>query len=507
MRRVMSLWLPSWPIERRRRPSASRSASPANPVLVADWVGGRGIVTAVDPGLADSLTPGMALADARAMAPQAVVLNADPAGDAAALARLAAWCGRYSPWTAPDQPDGIWLDLTGAAHLSGGEHVLAEELIGRLKRFGLSARAAIAETPGAAWALAREGSAGIMAVPEGATRVALAPLPVRALRLAAETAELLDRLGLRRIGDLYKLPRPALVARFGFATAERLDQALGLLAEPLSPLPPAPIRSSHRRFAEPIQRPEDLAAATASLAEALCRRLAEAGAGARRLALNFYRLDGVVLTLEAGTAQASRDPRHLARLFAERLDRIEPDLGIEDMRLTALLVEPLGGEQAPLDGTGLGDGGADATLAALVDRLENRLGAGSVGRYRPRDSHIPERAAERVPALTTGAGGTPWQPDRLRPVRLLPRPEPIEATAPIPDDPPVQFRWRRRVHRVRAADGPERILGEWWRDPGEPALRDYYCVEDEEGRRFWLYRAGLHQAGTTPRWFLHGFFA
>ena len=449
----------------------------------------------------------MALADARAILPDVQVLNADPAGDAEALTRLAAWCGRYSPWTAPDQPDGIWLDLTGAAHLRGGEHVLAEELVGRIERFGLSVRAAIAETPGAAWALAREGNAKITVVPEGATRVALALLPVRGLRLAPETAELLDRLGLRRIGDLYNLSRPALVARFGFAAAERLDRALGLLPEPLSPLPPEPIRSSHRRFAEPIQRPEDMAAAIASLAEALCRHLAEAGVGARRLALNFYRLDGVVLTLEAGMAQASRDPRHLARLFAERLERIDPDLGIEDMRLTALLVEPLGNEQMPLDRGGSVKS-ADATLAALVDRLENRLGTGAVGRYCPRDSHIPERATERVPALSPGTGGTPWHPERPRPIRLLPHPEPIEATAPIPDDPPVQFRWRRRVHRVRAADGPERILGEWWRGADDDAmLRDYYCVEDEEGRRFWLYRAGLHQAGTTPRWFLHGFFA
>jgi len=456
----------------------------------------------------------MALADARAIEPGLVVLRADPASDMAALTRLAAWCGRYSPWTALDQPDGLWLDLTGAAHLRGGEAALAVELVARLERLGFSARAAIAETPGAAWALAREGREKVTVVPPGATRVALALLPVRGLRLAADTTELLERLGLRRIGDLYTLPRPALVARFGFAAAERLDQALGRLPEPLSPLPPAPIRSSHCRFVEPIQRPEDLAAAIASLADALCRHLAEEGAGARRLALHFYRLDGMVLTLEAGTAQASRDPRHLARLFAERLDRIEPDLGIEDMRLTARVVEKLEGRQATLNGTGAPDAAEDAALATLIDRLESRLGAGAVTRDRPRDSHIPERAVERVPALAPGAEGTSWHPDRVRPVRLLPRPEPIEAMAPIPDDPPVQFRWRRRVHRVRAADGPERILEEWWRGKrsqdssfaDERELRDYYCVEDMDGRRFWLYRAGLHQSGQMPRWYLHGFF-
>jgi len=330
---------------------------------------------------------------------------------------------------------------------------------------------------------------------------------VGALRLPLETIELMERLGLRRIGDLYKLPRPALVARFGLAAAERLDQALGRLPEPLSPLPPTPTRSSHRRFAEPIARPEDLACAIASLADALCRALGADGVGARRLALRFYRVDGVVLALEAGTAQASRDPRHLAHLFAERLDRIEPDLGIEDMRLEALAVEPLGPRQASLDRTGAGADRSDDALAKLVDRLENRLGAGAVMRLRPRDSHIPERAVERVPAFAAGEGGTPWDTLRMRPLRLLARPEPIEAVAPIPDDPPVLFRWRRMVHRIRASDGPERILGEWWRaDEEETALRDYYCVEDTDGRRFWLFRSGLHQPGSTPHWFLHGVF-
>jgi protein ImuB len=503
----MSLWLPSWPIERRRRPSGNRSARSANHTVVVEYVGGRGLLAAVDPRLADSIAPGMPLADARAIAPGLVALDADPTGDAAALMRLAQWCGRYSPWTATDGTDGIWLDVTGVAHLHGDEAGLAADLVARLKRQGLSARAAIADTPGAASALARAGTQPITVVPCGATRVALALLPVGALRLPLETIELMERLGLRRIGDLYKLPRPALVARFGLAAAERLDQALGTLPEPLSPLPPAPVRSSHRRFAEPIARPEDLAAAIAWLADALCRALAADGVGARRLALRFYRVDGVVLALEAGTAQASRDPRHLAHLFAERLDRIEPDLGIEDMRLEALIVEPLGPRQAGLDRAGAGADRSDDALAALVDRLENRLGAGSVTRMRPRDSHLPERAVERVPAFAAGAGGTPWDTQRPRPPRLLARPEPIEAVAPIPDDPPVLFRWRRLVHRIRASDGPERILGEWWRGPGEEtSLRDYYRVEDMEGRRFWLFRSGLHQPGVTPSWFLHGVF-
>lgn len=476
-------------------------------------MGGRGLLTAVDPCLAATLAPGMALADARAIEPDITILAADPAGDQAALARLALWCGRYSPWTAPSGSDGIWLDLTGAAHLRGGEGDLAHELVARLDRQGIKARAAVADTPGAAWAVAREGARPVTVVPPGAVRVALALLPVRALRLPRETIDLMDRLGLRRIGDLYKLPRPSVVARFGLVAAERLDQALGDLPEPLSPLPPEPIRARHHRFAEPIARPEDLATAIAALAQALCRFLAGDGVGARRLRLAFYRVDGVVITLEAGTAQPSRDPRHLARLFVERLDRVEPDLGIEDMRLEALEVEPLAERQTALAGApALGLPPGDAALGALVDRIENRLGAGAVTIHRPQDSHLPERAAKPAPVFATIKTGTPWSADRPRPIRLLPRPEPVEAMAPVPDDPPLLFRWRRRLHRVRAADGPERILGEWWRAREEESvLRDYYRVEDVDGRRFWLFRSGLHrpeaEAAPPPRWFLHGIFA
>jgi len=529
MRRVMSLWLPGWPIERQRRAGGSLSAPSAKPAVVVDWVGGRGVLTAVDPALAASLAPGMALADARAIEPGITVLAADPAGDQAALQRLALWCGRYSPWTAPAGGDGVWIDLTGAAHLHGGEGDIAHELVARLERQGIKARAAIADTPGAAWAMARAGARPVTVVPPGAARVALALLPVRVLRLPSETVELMERLGLRRIGDLYKLPRPSLVARFGLTAAERLDQALGNLPEPLSPLPPEPVRAAHRRFAEPIARPEDLAAAIASLAQALCRFLAADGMGARRLRLAFYRVDGAVIALEAGTAQPSRDPRHLARLFVERLDRVEPDLGIEDMRLEALGTERLAEKQAALAGAlPAGSAVGDAALAALVDRLENRLGAGSVTLHRPQDSHLPERAANPAPVFATVKSGAPWPLDRPRPIRLLARPEPVEAVAPVPDDPPLLFRWRRHLHRVRLADGPERILGEWWRekeekryagekgwrggfspaDEQEGALRDYYHVEDMEGRRFWLYRAGLHRPeAAAPRWYLHGVFA
>ena len=513
--------------------------------MLAATVGNRRLVTAADAAAqAMGIAPGLALTDARALHPALAVAPADPVGDAAALVRLAAACGRYSPWTAPHGADGVWLDITGCAHLRGGEESLAAELVERLAGQGIAGRAAIADAPGAAWAVARCGNAQIAVVPPGGARAALAALPVMALRLDPVVAMELERLGLRRIGDLYDLPRSALAPRVGTVAMQRLDQALGAAPEPLSPLPPQPPRWVRRRFAEPIATPEALAAAMGGLLEPLCRRLAGERLGARRLVLRLYRVDGTSAAAAIGTARPSRDRRHLLRLLAERLVEIDPGLGIEDMVLAATAVEDLAAAQVKLPlsprrervipearGNVLPflesqktarqvargmlaaegrerDGTDPAELAALIDRLANRLGSAALCRLMPQESHLPERVARPAPVLAPMARAG-WDPERLRPVRLLPRPEPIEAVAPVPDDPPLFFRWRRRQHRVRRADGPERICGEWWRSAAAAAeeLRDYYHVEDEAGRRFWLFRAGLYRPYAPPRWFLHGLFA
>ncbi len=499
MRRVMSIWLARWPIDRCHGTGAPPDKGP---FVLAAAVGNQRLVSAVDgAAAAEGIAPGMPLADARALQPDLAVAAADPAGDAAALVRLAQWCGRYSPWTAPDAPDGIWLDATGCAHLHGGEAGLAAEAVERLARSGITCRAAIADSAGAAWGVARFGGARTAIIAEGgAFEAALASLPVAALRLAPETAAMLARLGLRRIGDLYPLPRPALVLRFGAGLAIRLDQALGRCAEPLSPLPPPPLRWARRRLAEPIATAEALRAATAGLLETLCRHLAAAGEGARRLDLTLYRVDGTPQAASVGTARPSHEPRHLLRLIEERLGAVDPGLGIEDMVLAAAVAEKQPAAQLALDRV---TAGAGDDLAALVDRLAARLGEAAVRRPLLRESHWPERAVRFVPPLDPAAGAAAV--DRWRPVRLLARPEPVEAVAPVPDDPPLLFRWRRLVHRVRHAEGPERVAGEWWR--GGDALRDYYRVEDEDGRRFWLYRAGLHRPATPARWYLHGVFA
>ena len=449
----------------------------------------------------------MGLADARALYPDLGVGEADFAGDSAALARLARWCQRFSPWTTPCGVDGIFLDITGCAHLFGGEAGMADQAVARLMRSGIECRAAITDSPGAAWAVSHFGGGAVSVVPFGGTRMALADLPVAALRLEVEVATLLTRLGLRRIGELYAMPRAALALRCGESVALRLDEALGQAPEPLSPLPAERRCWSRRSFAEPITAPEAIAAATRGLLDSLCRRLSEESMGARKLSLALYRVDGRIEEAAIGTALASRDARHLWRLFEERLPMLDPGLGVEDMMLTADIAETLSPAQLGLRGgmekAGSGEGMTD--LAALIDRLAIRLGPQALARPVPQESHLPERAVRFAPVLGGRPAAKLWNPQKQRPVRLLARPEPIEAMALVPDDPPFFFRWRSLQHRVRRADGPERIEGEWWRKAEEP--RDYYRVEDEDGRRFWLYRAGLFQPQVLPRWFLHGVFA
>jgi protein ImuB len=506
----MSLYLPRWATERRDGSLTLSAVVDDKPSVLAISVGSRRLVSAVNAAAeAQGILPGLPLADARAQLPGLAVAPADPQGDAEALLKLAKWCGRYSPWTAPHGPDTILLDITGCAHLAGGEDRLGAELAERLKRRGITARIGIADTIGGAWAISRE-AAPVAAIAPGETRAALAPLSVRALRLDADMVAALERLGLSRIGDLYPLPRAELAARFDEALMARLDEALGEGREAISPLPPAPPRWTRRCFAEPIATPEAIAAAARLLIEALCRHLHDEVLGARLLVLMLHRVDGESRSLAIGTARPSRDAGHLFRLFRERLEDIDPGLGIEDLVLAARTVEELEAKQLPLTFRPSPPLGAergmwsDDDILTLIDRLANRLGARSVGRFLPRESHLPERAQRFVFAFAPLAH-KPWDRDKLRPVRLLPRPEPIEAVAEVPDGPPLLFRWRQRPYRVARADGPERILGEWWRGEREATLlRDYYRVEDEAGRRYWLFRSGLYRPEAKARWFMQG---
>jgi protein ImuB len=510
MRRVISLFLPTFATDRLRRERPA-DAPPEAPLVTATREGQRRILAAADANSrAVGLDAGMTVAHARALVPDLVLAEAEPERDAEVLQRLGVWAlKRYSPLVAVDPPDGLWIDATGCAHLFGGEERMLTDLLARLQRSGFRATAAIAGTTGAAHALAR--FAGPLAVlPEGGERRAMAPLPLTALRLRPETLSGLRRLGFETAGDLYDVPRAPLVRRFGPEPMRRLDQALGLSAEPLDFLAPPELSRARAGFVEPIGTAEQLLTAIRDLAQALCRDLLVAGLGARRLDLAFHRVDGDVQALRIGTAAPSRDPAHLARLLSDRLDRVDPGFGVEIMELTASLAEPLDARQlaSRLSEGRSGGERRSGDLAGLVDTLANRLGAARLYRLAPVESDVPERSCRVVPPLAPAVGSS-WPEGWPRPTRLLTPPEPVETMALLPDHPPVQFTWRGRRHRIRAADGPERIFGEWWRGDGEThAVRDYFQVEDEKGSRFWLYRSGdgLDPGTGSQRWFIQGIF-
>ena len=495
----------------------------------------------------EGVVAGTALADARAALPALLSRRAELDADRIALLKLARWAGRYGPNRHTDGDDGLWIDITGAAHLFGGEECLLDDLTRRLASFGVSANAGLADTLGAAHALARFGcpaGAAWALAPPAATRDAIAPLPVEALRLDGPRVLLLKRLGLRRIGQLYDIPRDSLSRRFrskdaAAAVLMRLDQALGQAAEPRRPMHHPPVLSATRSFADPLISSEALEATVAQLCAELATALAAKGLGAKAVRLALYRADGTCAEVEAAMSQASRDGPHIMLLLKEKLAVIDAGFGIDVLRLDAVRVERHGAHQDTFAASRARQG-----PGALIDKLANRFGAAAVSVLCPRGSHIPERAEARVPALhvfhaqpppqggqkgekkSEGAAGVtasyqpPWPYGRTasRPAFLLTRPERIDVLAEVPDGPPERFTWRRVERRVVRAQGPERITPEWWRhiasadNQKRSRPRDYYTIEDHEGAAYWVFRHGLYGiedggGGDPPRWFLHGLFA
>ncbi len=498
------------------------------------------------------LVVGQSLSDARALLPDLVLRELDEGFTTQVFADFADWHSNASPIVAVHDDVAPWgdlmLDITGVAHLFGGEEKLLDRLLGRLRELGFTVTGAIADTIGAAWALAHFAPGRIIGGSELVQ--VLAGLPVAALRLTESQVFGLVQMGLKQVGQLYGRDRKALQARFGQSLLLRLDQALGGIEERITPRLPIPDYYAERRFAEPIGYLDDVLMTMRDLAIQLGLRLGTAQQGAQGFHLMLYRVDHKVMTLSVNAARATRDPDHIASLFVHRSDRLgseyDAGFGIDSIRLAATSLAPLADVQVGAFGTD--DGAAD--LDRLFDRMSSRLGPLAVVRSKPVDTHIPERAVrlEPVVARTDDDPGARPDPDLPRPLRLLPAPEPVDVIAEVPDGPPKRMVWRRVSYKVLKASGPERIEAEWWRSgqrlalleappsrekksdprddaqrkrPGLPVgeaspladfdpdavTRDYYIVEDDGGRRFWVFRVGLYGAESRPRWFLHGFFA
>lgn len=443
---------------------------------------------------------GMVVADARAVLPELEIIIHESGQEEKLLRNLALWCTRFSPDVAIDFSDGLMLDITGCTHLWGGEDQYMLDIKSRLMQMGYSVSIGIASTIGLAWAAARFGRKTPI-VPVGYEREVLQDLPPNALRIEPAVSERLFQLGLSRIGQFMDMPANALRRRFGANLITRLEQALGLHVELIQPVKATPLYEERLPAMEPIRTATGIEIAIGQLLEQLCLRLGREEVGLRTACLQCFRLDGRIESVNIGTNRPSRNVEHLFRLFALHIARIEPDLGIELFVMQALTVEPMSPAQEALWEQEHQE--EKSNIAALADRLTNRLGKEAVYRLLPVAQYWPELSVCRSSSLQEQSAIL-WERRSPRPVRLLSRPQAITVSVPLPDYPPILFIHNGTIHRIAKADGPERIEAAWWLESGEQ--RDYYQVEDESGARYWIFRKG-HYATGNPGWYLHGYFA
>ncbi|MCU0419898.1 MAG: DNA polymerase Y family protein [Cyclobacteriaceae bacterium] len=490
LRYLATDWFSLHQPERKQHPFVLRSLSH-----------GRMIVTAANAQAEQNgISKNRALADARALVPGLDVADDEPEKIQRVLAKLAEWCIRFTPCVALDPPDGLWLDVTGCAHLWGGEERYLNDIIHRISARGYQVCAAMADTPGAAWAVARYAAQPGVVPPQQHVQ-ALLPLPPQALRLEPAITERLHKLGLHRIQQFINLPRASLRKRFGVPLLQQLDKATGQEWEILVPIRPIEPYQERLPCLEPIVTATGIEIALRQLLENLCGRLRQEQKGLRAAVFKGYRVDGKTEHISIATSRASRQGVHLFKLFELKIASMEPGMGIELFVLEAPVVEDLLPAQEKM--WKASGGWDDERLAELVDRLATKVGSGVIHRYMPAEHHWPERSFAKAASLEEEPSMA-WRTDVLRPLYLLPIPQRIEVTAPIPDYPPMLFRYREKVHKIVKADGPERIEQEWWLQQGQH--RDYYRVEDEEGNRYWLFRLG-HYHDKTFQWFLHGYFS
>ncbi|MCF8466134.1 MAG: DNA polymerase Y family protein [Sneathiella sp.] len=509
MKRFVAIWLVRWPIDCRRQQTPGREAPFA---LTSEMSGGVRLYAVNDVAAALGLGYGMTLANARAMVPELVVTQGTPEKDAERLLALADWCGRFSPWCALDGGDGIRLESTGVAHLFGGEERMLALMAGEFKKMRITARFGLADTPAVAWAAARFSGQAVTLVAPGEGPAFMEAFPVSALRLEGKVVTGLEKIGLRKISDLYAVPRAPLELRFGRQVITRLDQVTGRGAEPISPLRPAALFRTRLSWPDPIGLMSDIEIAADRLATELCRQLEKHSKGARKLELALYRADGEVERITFGTSVPSQDPKHMIRLMAERLPDLDIGFGVDVMIFSALETAPYRGQQTgfatmqatPGPASGAGEE-KKQSLSQLVDRLESRIGAPHVLRLIPFESHDPARAFTVVPAMAPPSTIS-WPARQPRPIRLLPVPERMKMI--FDGSRATNYAWRQETGAVAALDGPERLSPEWWRLALE--TRDYFRLQAATGQRFWVFTSAPVREKTPAQdqeWYMHGFFA
>jgi protein ImuB len=504
----MALWLPRLPTDRLLRKSRSEA-----PLVVSHKANNALYIYGLNRQAQQlGLYKGQPLANARAMVQPLAIVPADEKADAALLEKIADWCDRFTPLVTLDSPDGLLLDITGAAHLFGGEAAMLTMATSLIAKLGFTVRGAIAGTSLTARALARHAANTI--VPPGEEAAVIAPLSIIALDCDDKTLRALRHAGLKTIGMVAERQNSELTARLGKQFLTRLRILLGAEEQPLQPRRPLPDLMAEQRFAEPIVSEDSIATSLLGLAQSLSEIMEREGKGARLLEAAFFRADGKVERIAVRLGTALRDPQVMLRLLRQKLDALadplDPGFGFDLIRLEAVLAE----ETNPVTVSFDSHENARAQVSFLVDRLAARFGDAQVLRFVPQDTHIPEAAGAAVPAQDRDfTNDEPWPVKRQagdpprRPLRLLQKPEQIRADFPVaPDGPPKFFTWRECRHEVARAEGPERIAMEWWKRKG--LTRDYFRVETPAGQRFWLYRDGLYkEAGFKDCWFMHGIFA
>lgn len=499
MARYMSIWLPCLLTDRVIRSAPELKA--ADFVLSVSLRGRTVVQASSHTATQKGICAGMVIADARAILPGLQVFSYRQGMAEKTLGGLAEWALKYTPAVATDRPDGLILDTSGCAHLWGGEAGYLKDIMLELGKTGYSARGAIADTIGAAWALARYGKQTIIA--PNAQMQALQSLPAAGLRLEPEVLEKMHKLGLYTIGDFINMPGPVLRRRFGPETLKRIGQALGTVPEQLTCIQPAVVFRCCLPCLSPVTTRVGIDTALETLLNALSRQLYREAKGLRKAVFRSYRTDGQMQQIEIGTSRPVRNTRHLLKLFEQKTGTIKPALGIEQFEIEAPVVEPLSPLQESL-WTVPGSGGESSGLANLLDRIAGKAGTRAIRRYLPAEQYWPERSVKIAQNIFEPSAAV-WKTNRMRPICLLSRPEPVKVMVPLPDYPPMMFIYKGVMHKIKKADGPERIAREWWQDD-KTQIRDYYCVEDENGARYWLFRLGRYEL-EEPEWFIHGFFA